>query len=73
MIMNQKGRGNDNFETPDYIFKQLDEIFNFHFDVAASQYNAKCFNYFSEKSDALKNNWYGRCFCNPPFSKKLIL
>lgn len=71
MKMNQKGKGNDYFETPDYIFHQLDAIFNFQFDVACTNnLNSKCPYYITEERNALESNWYGRCFCNPPFSKK---
>lgn len=65
--MNQKGKGNDCFETPDYIFEQLDNIFNFEFDTACDVYNCKCLRGYV---DALNHTWFGRCFCNPPFSKK---
>ena len=65
--MNQKGRGNDCFETPDYIFKQLDNIFNFQIDAACTILNKKCEICFT---DALQTDWLGRTFCNPPFSKK---
>jgi phage N-6-adenine-methyltransferase len=67
MKMNQKGKGNDCFETPDYIFKQLDSIFNFQIDAACTILNKKCDICFT---DALKADWLGRTFCNPPFSKK---
>lgn len=73
MIMNQKGKGNDYFETPDYIFNQLNKIFEFDYDVAccAKNDNCKCpAGLYEEANDALFVNWYGRCFCNPPFSKK---
>lgn len=69
MKMNTKG--NDNFRTPDFIFEQLDNIFNFELDVAADSSNAKCSMFFSESDNALKLCWGGvRCFCNPPFSQK---
>ena len=69
MKMNQKGRGNDEFQTPDYIFNQLDNIFNFQIDLACNIFNKKCDISFI---DSLASNtfWSGRCFCNPPFSKK---
>ena len=67
MKMNQKGKGNDEFETPDYIFKQLDNIFNFQIDLACTVLNRKCDISFT---DSLTCDWLGRCFCNPPFSKK---
>jgi phage N-6-adenine-methyltransferase len=70
MKMNQKGRGNDEFETPDYIFQQLNAIFNFEIDVASDVTNSKCSYYISKKDDSLTKYWSGRCFCNPPFSKK---
>ena len=77
--MNQKGRGNDEFETPDYIYQQLNAIFNFNFDVACNTTNCKCATqillerYFPNgiNFDGLKENWSTlRCFCNPPFSNK---
>lgn len=66
--MNQKG--NDYYETPEHIFKQLDDIFKFNLDVACLQENAKCYDYITESEDSLSQKWVGRCFCNPPFSKK---
>lgn len=71
MKMNQKGRGNDEFCTPDYIFQQLNRIFNFTLDVAASSSNTKCLEYMPKELSALEYHWGNyRCFCNPPFSKK---
>ena len=71
MKMNQKGRGNDCFETPDYIFKQLNAIFNFELDVAASKENHLCYCYYTEEQNALTVSWQqARVFCNPPFSLK---
>ena len=58
MKMNTKG--NDNFRTPDYIFEQLDNIFNFELDVAADSSNAKCSMFFSESDNALKLCWGGK-------------
>ena len=69
--MNQKGRGNDCFETPQYIFEQLNKIFNFELDVACSYDNCKCPNAIAiESFNSLKTPWVGRSFCNPPFSQK---
>ncbi len=71
MKMNQKGRGNDEFCTPDYIFKQLNDIFDFTFDVACTIDNCKCPYGYDKNWNALCDaHWFGRCFCNPPFSKK---
>lgn len=73
MKMNQKGKGNDNFETPVYIYNQLNKIFNFELDVACNSDNCLCNVGFMQNLniDALKTTWNNyRCFCNPPFSKK---
>lgn len=70
MKMNQKGRGNDEFCTPDYIFKQLNDIFNFEIDVACNQYNCKCELGMTEENNSLIRRWSFRSFCNPPFSNK---
>lgn len=71
MIMNQKGKGNDYFETPAYIFEQLNNVFKFTLDVAANTSNRKTEFFIDEKQNALKTDWgRERCFCNPPFSKK---
>lgn len=67
MKMNQRGKGNDEFETPDYIFKQLNRIFNFEFDAACTPDNKKCV---MAPFDGLYTTWQYRTFCNPPFSQK---
>lgn len=61
MIMNQKGRGNDCFQTPKFIFTQLDKIFNFEIDIACTTQNClapKGF-YYDRSIDALQVNWGG--------------
>lgn len=66
-------KGNDNFRTPDHIFNQLNDIFNFTLDAACTLEDCKCFKgfYHDEGIDALKISWGGeRVFCNPPFSQK---
>lgn len=71
MKMNVKG--NDNFRTPDHIFKQLNDIFNFTLDAACTTEDCKCPSgyCFDTGVDALKMSWGGeRVFCNPPFSQK---
>lgn len=72
--MNQKGKGNDNFQTPQYIFDQLNKIFNFTHDIACCTFNKLCEKGFCYDlgQDALKASWGGveRAYCNPPFSQK---
>lgn len=61
MIMNQKGRGNDFFQTPPYIFQQLNKIFNFEIDIACNYDNCLCMKgfYHDLDQDALTSNWGG--------------
>ena len=71
MKMNVKG--NDNFCTPDHLFEQLNQIFNFTLDAACTSENCLCkYGFcFDRGIDALQNSWKGqRVFCNPPFSQK---
>ena len=55
------------WETPDNLFRVLDEEFHFDIDLAASSSNAKCDKYFSEKDDAMELAWQGTCWLNPPY------
>lgn len=59
----------DEWATPDEIYKNLDEEFNFTLDPCSTDENHKCSNYFTKKDDGLKKQWGGaRVFCNPPYS-----
>lgn len=72
MKMNVKG--NDNFETPDSLYDQLNSIFKFTVDVACTLSNCKCKRgfYIDNGFDGLEESWENeRVFCNPPFSNKL--
>jgi phage N-6-adenine-methyltransferase len=61
----------DDWETPQALFDQLDREFGFDIDVAASYHNAKCDCFFTEKDDALSQEWAGTCWMNPPYSRGL--
>lgn len=65
------GRGSD-WATPHELYDELNKEFGFTLDVCASDWNAKHKSYFTEKDDALKQNWRGfTCFMNPPYGKAL--
>lgn len=49
----------DDWETPEWLFKELDSEFHFTLDAAASDTNHKCDKYFTKKDDALLRNWGG--------------
>lgn len=71
----------DDYETPRELFNQLDSIYCFDLDAAASMYSSLCDNWFGLDEDsqgnALTTPWvlpaFNRplsIFCNPPFSQK---
>lgn len=60
---------NQEWETPQWLFDELNREFNFNLDVCASENNHKCLNYFTKDDDALTKNWVGTCYMNPPYSK----
>jgi phage N-6-adenine-methyltransferase len=63
----------DDWETPHWLFKILNNEFHFTIDLAASNTNKKCSRYYSTENSALKQNWSDeRAFCNPPFILKDI-
>ena len=72
----------DEWTTPDWLYRQLDDEFHFEVDAACNKSNCKCqygYYYFDENNNALTNHWweYGtKCgkvatsfFCNPPYNK----
>lgn len=60
----------DEYATPQHVFDELNNEFNFNLDVAANENNHKCEAYFDLKSDGLSQDWGGyRVFCNPPYSQ----
>lgn len=64
-------RGSD-WSTPQELFNTYDYRFHFTLDVCASDWNAKCKRYFTEKDDGLKQDWGKNiCWMNPPYGKVL--
>lgn len=61
------------WETPQWLFDYLDKTFNFSLDACATEYNAKCHAYFdlSKGYDALKQEWSGTVWLNPPYGKEI--
>ena len=62
--------GQDGYRTPDYIYKYYHKQYNFVCDVAASEADRKCMNYYTKESDGLCQSWFISNFCNPPYSRK---
>jgi len=60
-----------NYATPQYFYNRLYAEFKFTLDVCASDKNAKCKNYYTQKDNALEKSWPGIVFCNPPYNKDI--
>ena len=52
----------DEWATPQKIYDDLDEEFNFTLDPCASENNHKCALYFTKEQDGLSQKWGGRAF-----------
>ncbi|MDL2264639.1 phage N-6-adenine-methyltransferase [Synergistaceae bacterium OttesenSCG-928-I11] len=61
----------DEWETPAQLFEGLNEEFCFSLDVCASCCNKKCESFYSRKEDALKQEWSGICWMNPPYGREI--
>jgi len=61
----------NSYGTPYYLANWLDSLYDFDVDLAASDENALCDNYFTLEQDSLKQDWskFRRGFLNPPYDK----
>lgn len=60
----------NDWETPRWLFDQLDAEFGFQLDAAASPENALCEHYFDMKANALWMDWTpSPVWCNPPYGR----
>jgi phage N-6-adenine-methyltransferase len=59
------------WRTPPALFQQLHAEFAFDLDAAASDDNALCRRYYTERDDALIQPWDGRTYLNPPYGRQL--
>jgi phage N-6-adenine-methyltransferase len=63
----------DEWETPQYLFDELDREFHFTLDVCATAENAKCAAFYSRTQDGLAQPWEGVCWMNPPYGRTISL
>ncbi len=61
----------DEWETPQWLFDELNEEFGFVLDVCATAENRKCQKYYDKKTDGLKQDWRGVCWMNPPYGREI--
>jgi site-specific DNA-methyltransferase (adenine-specific) len=59
----------DEWETPQDRYDEWNKEFKFNLDACATAENCKYPDYFSLQNDAITMDWWGRVFCNPPYSK----
>lgn len=72
--MMTKGMYTSNSEewgTPQELFNRLNKEFNFTRDICASKENAKCPKYYTKEEDALKQEWGGVIWMNPPYGRQI--
>lgn len=60
----------DDWETPQWLFDELDREFKFTLDPCANENNYKCNRYFSIQDNGLVQSWKNEVvFCNPPYGR----
>lgn len=67
-------KGNNNWSTPQWFFDYFNEKYQFKVDLAASEDNTKCDEWFDEEQNSLIQDWHtinGWCWCNPPYGHSL--
>lgn len=62
----------DEWETPQWLFDELNEEFNFTLDPCANAQNAKCPKFYTKEDDGLSKSWAGETvFMNPPYGREI--
>lgn len=57
--------------TPRSFFNKLHREFRFDLNACANADNAKCRKFFSLSDDALKQEWHGSVWMNPPYGRRI--
>jgi phage N-6-adenine-methyltransferase len=71
-MYNRSLTSTDEWETPQWLFDKLSNIFHFDLDVCATAKNTKCVHFFNEEDNSLLQSWHARkCWMNPPYSRIL--
>lgn len=59
------------WSTPQEFYDKLDAEFGFVLDPCASDENAKCAVYYTERDNGLGEAWFGPVFMNPPYGRQI--
>jgi len=59
------------WETPQYLFDQLNIVYHFTLDPCATVQNAKCAHFFTKEHNGLLQMWDGVAFMNPPYGREI--
>ena len=61
------------WETPQELFDNLNNEFDFELDAFATDKNAKCKHFFTKRDDSFQQDWtkYKSIFINPPYTSKV--
>lgn len=65
----QKTAASDEWATPPEIVNALGK---FDLDPCATERSAKAPAFFTKEQDGLKQDWFGRVWCNPPYSQPAL-
>lgn len=62
------------WETPQYLFDELNREFHFTLDPCSTDENAKCKKHYTKDEDGLNQDWTGEIvYCNPPYGREMPL
>jgi phage N-6-adenine-methyltransferase len=61
----------EDYETPRWLFDELNRVFHFTLDAAASPSNAKCGRFYTKADNALIQEWEPSTFLNPPYGAEV--
>jgi phage N-6-adenine-methyltransferase len=61
----------DNWRTPEWLFRALNEEFKFDVDVCASAKNAQLPVFYDKQTNGLKQKWTGSCWMNQPYGRRI--
>lgn len=65
--------GNDEWETPHYLFNHYNKLYQFTLDPCCTKETAKCPVYYTKEDNGLNKSWKNeKVFMNPPYSRGLM-